>query len=292
MPASMTTWRPPRSRTWSTRATSQPERATSARPGSMARRVGRRSPGIASSSVGSSRANLAGDGAGTPMGRIGNPPPMSSVSNDAMVPRHRAVRASALRTASRQASTAPSCEPTWRWMPRGRSGPSGPPPAVIAAAISISVMPNLLDPAPTARPACVSGATSGLRRYRTSTRRPRPARRARRRASDPSAPASSGDSSAIQRSGRPSAAARMAARKSAVVLPTPSRVMCSSGTPARRAAANSPRDTTFAPNPRAATAAMTAGVSSALTEYCRSQGSGNASVTAAQAASSASMSVA
>ena len=47
------------------------------------------------------------------------------------------------RTASRQASTAPSCDPTWRWIPRGRSGPSGPPPASIASAISVSVIPNL-----------------------------------------------------------------------------------------------------------------------------------------------------
>ena len=62
IPASMTTWRPPRSRTWRTRATSQPARATRARPGSIARRAGRRSSGTASSSAGSSRAKRSGLG--------------------------------------------------------------------------------------------------------------------------------------------------------------------------------------------------------------------------------------
>ena len=38
------------------------------------------------------------------------------------------------------------------------------------SAISVSVIPNLEPPAPTARPGCVSGATSGLSRYRTSMR--------------------------------------------------------------------------------------------------------------------------
>ena len=154
IPASRTTWRPDRSRTCRTRASSQPARATSARPGSMASRVGRRSAGIASSRAGSSRANRATSApAGLP-GRTGNPPPMSSVSNVAIDPRHSAVSARPLRTASRQASTAPSCEPTCRWMPRGRSGPSGPPPASTARAMADSSIPNLLRPAPPpARPA-------------------------------------------------------------------------------------------------------------------------------------------
>lgn len=59
-----------------------------------------------------------------------------------------------------------------------------------------------------------------------------------------------------------------------------------------RAAAHSPRETTFAPKPRAATARMTAGVSFALTLNWRTIGSGKASRTAAQAASSAARSVA
>ena len=80
IPASMTTWRPPRSRTWRTRATSQPARATSARPGSIARRLGRRSAGTASSRAGSSRAKRSGAGPDSSSGRTGNPPPTSSVS--------------------------------------------------------------------------------------------------------------------------------------------------------------------------------------------------------------------
>ena len=118
MPASRTTIRPSRSRTWSTRATSQPARATRKRPGSTARRVGRRSGGTARRAARAARARTAPvadrrrRAAGT-----GNPPPTSSVSNSGRPPRSRATRASARRTASRQASTAPSCEPTWRWMP-------------------------------------------------------------------------------------------------------------------------------------------------------------------------------
>ena len=57
-------------------------------------------------------------------------------------------------------------------------------------------------------------------------------------------------------------------------------------TPARRARAHSPRDTTFAPKPRSVTARMTAGTSLALTENWRTIGSGKASRTSAQAASS------
>ena len=169
----------------------------------MASRVGRRSAGVASSRAGSSRANRAGPGAGSSSPNTGNPPPTSSVSNVSIEPRHRAVTASPRRTASRHASTAPSCEPTCRWMPRDRSGPSGPPPRSMASAISISVIPNFEPPAPTARPGWVSGATSGLSRYRTSRRGA-----AIRRAIEASAAASSGDSSDTQRSGRPSRAAR------------------------------------------------------------------------------------
>ena len=193
IPASMTTWRPPRSRTWRTRATSQPERATSARPGSMARRVGRRSSGSASSSAGSSRANRSGPGVGSSSGKTGKPPPTSSVSNVSSVPRSRATTASPRRTASRHASTARSCEPTWRWTPRGRIAP--PPPLAsqpTTPVASVSVIPNLDAPAPTASASMVSGVTSGLSRTRTSSGgrppRPSPARwaiRARTSASSP-----------------------------------------------------------------------------------------------------------
>ena len=125
IPASMTTWRPPRSRTWRTRATSQPARATSARPGSIARRVGRRSAGTRVEQ----RRELAREPlrAGRRLVERQDREPAADVER---VERRRARRASRpttaspRRTASRHASTAPSCEPTWRWTPRGRSGPA------------------------------------------------------------------------------------------------------------------------------------------------------------------------
>ncbi len=202
MPASMTTWRPPRSRTCRTRATSQPDRATSARPGSMARRAGRRPSGTLARRSGSSRANRSGAGTGSSSGRTGKPPPTSSVSNVSRLPRRRPTTASPRRTASRQASTARSCEPTWRWTPRGRIAPS----ACVAShstrpVASVSVMPNLDAPSPTASPAIVSGVTSGLSRTSTSSggrpRRPRPARRAIAVSTSPS----SADSRATHSSG-------------------------------------------------------------------------------------------
>ena len=79
-PASMTICRPSRSRTWSTRPTTKPARATSARPGSIARRVGRRSAGAWRRSAGTSRAKRAASGVGSSSGKIGKPPPTSSVS--------------------------------------------------------------------------------------------------------------------------------------------------------------------------------------------------------------------
>jgi hypothetical protein len=64
------------------------------------------------------------------------------------------------------------------------------------------------------------------------------------------------------------------------------------GTPARAASDHSPRDTTLAPKPWRATAAITAGTSFALTEYCRMIGSAKAAVTSRHAASSVARSVA
>ena len=57
--------------------------------------------------------------------------------------------------------------------------------------------------------------------------------------------------------------------------------------PARRAAAHSPDETTFAASPAAPSRAMIAGTSLALTEYARSHGSGKASRSSAAAASRA-----
>ena len=232
----------------------------------------------ASSSAGSSRAKRSGAGPGSSAGGPGTrrrgracrtsrssrarAPTTASASPDGVAPRvHRAeLRADVQVDAARPQ----------RPVRRRR-------PASMAVA-SVSVIPNFEAPAPTASPASVSGATSGLSRYSTSSA---VGRRARDRAPSHARPAprllGRFERDPPQRLAL--AAARAAARRSASVLPMPSRVIRSSGTPARRASAHSPRETTFAPNPRAATAAMTAGTSLALTEYWRSHGSGNASRT-------------
>ena len=87
---------------------------------------------------------------------------------------------------------------------------------------------------PVARPAWVSASTDGLSRTSASTRRSRPAASGppRRRAASiarASAAASSANSIATQRSGSPPAAARTAARRSASVLPMPSKVIAAFG---------------------------------------------------------------
>ena len=118
-----------------------------ARPGSIARRVGRRSAGDAVEQ----RRQLAGEarrgGRRLVERRTGNPPPTSSVSNVSIEPRQSAVdrerRAGRRRARHRPR---PSCEPTCRWMPRGRSGPSGPPPRLDGRRDSVSVIPNLEPP--------------------------------------------------------------------------------------------------------------------------------------------------
>ena len=117
----------PRSRTWRTDPTSQPARATRKRPGSTAQRSGRRSAGISSRTAGISRANRAGLGTAS-ADPTGKPPPTSSVSKSGSPPRTKPMSARQRRTASRQASMAPSCEPTCRWIPRGRTRatPGGP----------------------------------------------------------------------------------------------------------------------------------------------------------------------
>ena len=288
MPASRMTWRPARSRTWSTRATSQPARATSARPGSIASRVGRRSAGIAASNAGSSRAKCSGVGDGSPSGRTGKPPPRSTVSNVSIEPRQSAASASALRTASRQASMAPSCDPTCRWMPRGRSG------AVRRPAAGLDRLADLRLGHAELRAAGPDRETGqGLGR----DVRVDPVQDVDRRR--PGAPGGPGQRRRLVHrfEGHPGQRGAIAARPGPprggrpAVLPIPSSVMRSFGTPARRARAHSPRETTFAPNPRSATAPITAGTSFALTEYWRTIGSGNAATTDAHAASSAARSV-
>jgi hypothetical protein len=67
--------------------------------------------------------------------------------------------------------------------------------------------------------------------------------------------------------------------------------MRSLGTPARRAIAHSPSETTFAPKPRLVTSLTMAGTSLALTEYWRIHGSGKAVRMVAAARSSSARSV-
>ena len=253
MPASSTTCRPPRSRTWRTRATSQPARATSARPGSIASRVGRRSAGMASRSAGSSRANRAGVGDG--FAERPDREPAAHVERvevvDRAAPRARSPRAPAGRRRARrrprpvatrrgggcragEADRRLRHRPRWPRRSRSRSSRTSSYPRRPRG------------------PRCVSGRDVGIEAEQDVERGA--AGRAPRRAG-PRAAASSADSSATQRSGRAVAAARTAARRSAAVLPTPSSVIRvvrrrrrAARPPTRRAR---PR---WRPNPRAATA--------------------------------------
>ena len=204
IPASMTTWRPPRSRTWRTRATSQPARATRARPGSIARRPGRRSSGTASSSAGSSRAKRLGLGADL-VERQDREPAADVERVERRAARRRAAPRRPARAGPRRA-TRPrrrAASPTCRWTPRGRTAPSAFEVIHSTSPVaSVSVIPNFDAPSPTASPAMVSGVTSGLSRTRTSSAgrspRPSPARRAIRVTTS----ASSANSRATHRSGR------------------------------------------------------------------------------------------
>ena len=107
--------------------------------------------------------------------------------------------------ASRHASTAPEPRADVEVDARARrSGPSGPPPASIGRRQLVVAIPNLLVPAPTARPAWVSGLTVRVEPQEhvepRPPARPRPAARGR---SPARAAASTSDSIATQRSGCP-----------------------------------------------------------------------------------------
>ena len=212
---------------------------------------------------------------------------MSKVSID---PRQSAASASALRTPSRHASMAPSCDPTCRWMPRGRSGADAPapPPTSMASPISDSVIPNFEPPAPTARPARVSGATSGLTRYRTSiggAPAPSPRCLGEGRRLVHRFDGHPGQRVAID--GGPDRGAEVG-RGLADPLERDRVVRHAAHAERgsiRRARRRSPRTRA------SATAPITAGTSFALTEYWRTIGSGNAATTDAHAASSAARSV-
>ena len=234
MPASRTTWRPARSRTCRTRATSHPARATSARPGSMARRVGRRSAGTPRAAPGA-RARSARRS--VPARRADGPGSRR---------RHRRCRTCRSSRATARPRRAPAGPPRARRRPRraatrraggcraAGAGPSGRRhrPARWPAPISVSVMPNLDAAGPDREPGQRLGHDVRVEPVQDVDAAARPDR-ARR--SPASASASSGDSMATQRSG--SAVDRGARRRRAgrpAVLPIPSSVIRSFGTPARR----------------------------------------------------------
>ena len=254
MPASMTTWRPPRSRTCRTRATSQPDRATSARPGSMARRAGRRPSGTLARRSGSSRANRSGAGhrlvlrqdreAAADVERVERVEVAAQEADHREPAPHRVAPGVDRARAATRRGGGPRAAGSRR--PRASPSHSTRPVA------SVSVMPNLdaaiadgqpgdrlrrdlgVEPDQHVERRPAAPPQTGAAGHRGQRPRPRPA-----------------DSRATHSSGfAPAAVERIAARRSASVLPTPSREIRSSGTPARRATAHSPRDTTLAPKPR------------------------------------------
>ena len=199
------------------------------------------------------------------------------MSKSGIPPWSSASRASPRRTASRQASIAAELRSDVEMDPAPADRSVGAAAGLDDGADLVRVNAELRAP----RSGREAGVRLGLDRrvepheridaQRREVARLEPARRprARRRAvsiAGASAAASSADSTATQRSGSPAAAARTAARRSASVLPIPSSVIAAFGTPARRASAHSPRDTTLAPKPRAASRATSAGRSFAFSE--------------------------
>ena len=259
--------------------TSQPARATRARPGSIARRAGRRSSGT--------RVEQGRELAGEPLrgrDRLVERQDREPAADVERVERRRACRArrpddgepAPDRVAPRIDGA--SCEPTCRWTPRGRTAPSA---CVVIHSTrpvaSVSVMPNLDVPSPTASPAIVSGVTSGLSRTRTSSGgRPRRARDRR------DGPSRSGPRPRRRIPGRPTAAAEPArGRADGGPQVGVGLAHALEGDPVvgdARPAGDRPlaaRDDVGA-EPARGTSATIAGTSLALTEYWRSHGSGNA----------------
>ena len=134
-----------------------------------------------------------------PSGRTGNPPPRSSVSNVSID--RATARPARAPCGRRRATRRPRRAATRRGGGcraggadrRGRRRPRWPPP------ISVSAIPNLAAPAPTARPACVSGVD--VRVEPVQDVEAEPGLFARRDGEARAPAASSGDSSATQRSG-------------------------------------------------------------------------------------------
>ena len=236
---------------------------------------------------------VAGRGDGSPNGPTGNPPPTSSVSKSGLVAAQQGERGEAApdRVAPRvdRAELRSDMEVDAARHgagPPARRRPRSPPPAPSRSSRTSSRR------RPTASPACVSGATSGLSRNRTSmggrSPRPRPARRAI--AARAVAPRPRFDRDPAQRwplgrrpDRRPQVGVGLAdALERDPLVRQPGR---------RRQRPLAARDDVRAPPPARPTAAMIAGTSFALTEYWRIHGSGNAARSSPPAASSAAPSV-
>ena len=217
-----------------------------------------------------------GPGVGSAGGKTGKPPPTSSVSKSSGSPRRRATTARPRRTASRHASTARSCEPTWRWTPRGRIAP----PALAERADDAGRL--RLGHAELGRPGPDGEAGDRLGRHvrvepdEDVERRPAAVPETGARGPWRRTSASSADSSATHASGVPRCGRAHGAPQVGVGLADALERDPVVGDARRRATAHSPRDTTLAPKPRAATSATIAGTSLALTEYWRIHGSGKA----------------
>ena len=277
MPASSTTWRPPRSRTCRTRA-SEPAgpchdvRVRARWPAAL----GRRSAGVASSSAGQlTRESRGRRRRARPARRPGTRRRRRACRTSRWTPRHSAGNRQAAADRVAPGVDRAELRPDVQVDPaRPERSVGGRRRARSRPAISISVIPNLEPPAPTASPACVSGATSGLSRYRTSSggerRAVARAARQRRRLLGRLERRSSG-------AARRRAAARDGGAQVGVGLADPLErdpLVRDAGPcarpPTRRARRRSRRSRA------GAAAAMTAGTSLALTENWRSHGSGNA----------------
>ncbi len=282
MPASRTTWRPARSRTWSTRATSQPARATRNRPGSIASRRGRRSAGMRVEERRQlPREPAPGRGAGSPSGRdrepaadverveVGSRPPRTSANEGERPP-------DAVAPGVDRAELRPDVEVD---AAQAQAAAGGPDDIDRLGQLGLGQAELAEPPRPTAKRGMRLGRDVGVEAEQhvdwpsgrhARVRPAEPARRAsrarrptRRRASSSASP------SRGRPDGRPQVGVGLAD-----ALERDPRV---GDAGRRRSGPLAARDTTFAPRqPPWQTAAMTAGTSFALTLYWRIHGSGNA----------------
>jgi hypothetical protein len=260
--ASRTTWRPARSRTWRTRATSHPLGRPGRDRGSTASRCGRRSSGDPLEQ----RPELARE-ALRARGWFADRIPPGSRHPESTVSTSRSTRATGPRAPAPCGRVAPRVD-------RAELRADVEVDATLAGAAHPGRRRHRWrrrSPSRSCRTSCrrrhgrprsVSGATSGLSRYRTSSLGARAAS-----ASSASAAASSGDSIAIQRSGWPCRCGTRRGPKIRRRLADRPRASCARSGRRRARLRPTRRGTpTFAPKPFEATAAITAGTSLALTE--------------------------